>query len=46
MQLHGINIELPDEVLALLDEDEIILFNIKQKRHRPAINIESKQMNF
>ncbi|MEP0824229.1 MAG: PH domain-containing protein [Nitrososphaera sp.] len=33
--------EVPDDVLPLLDEDEKVLFGIKQKKYRPAINIES-----
>lgn len=33
--------EVPDDVLPLLDEDEKVLFSIKQKKYRPAINIES-----
>ena len=33
--------EVPDDILALLDEDEKVLFNIKQRKYRPAINIES-----
>jgi hypothetical protein len=34
-------VEVPDDVLPLLDEDEKVLFNIKQRKYRPAINIES-----
>jgi hypothetical protein len=34
-------VEVPDDILPLLDEDERVLFNIKQKKYRPAINIES-----
>jgi hypothetical protein len=34
-------VEVPDDVLPLLDEDEKVLFSIKQKKYRPAINIES-----
>lgn len=33
--------EVPDDVLPLLDEDEKVLFSIRQKKYRPAINIES-----
>lgn len=33
--------EVPDDILPLLDEDEKVLFSIKQKKYRPAINIES-----
>lgn len=33
--------EVPDDVLPLLDEDEKVLYNIKQRKYRPAINIES-----
>ena len=33
--------EIPDDVIPLLDDDEKVLFNIKQKKYRPAINIES-----
>jgi hypothetical protein len=33
--------EVPDDVLPLLDEDEKVLFSIKQRKYRPAINIES-----
>jgi len=33
--------EVPDDVLPLLEEDEKVLFGIKQKKYRPAINIES-----
>jgi len=33
--------EVPDDILALLDENEKVLFNMKQKKYRPAINIES-----
>jgi hypothetical protein len=34
-------VEVPDDILALLDEDEKVLYNIKQRKYRPAINIES-----
>jgi hypothetical protein len=34
-------VEVPDDVLPLLDEDEKVLYNIKQRKYRPAINIES-----
>lgn len=33
--------EVPDDVLPLLDDNEKVLFSIKQKKYRPAINIES-----
>lgn len=33
--------EVPDDILPLLDDDEKVLFSIKQKKYRPAINIES-----
>lgn len=33
--------EVPDDILAFLDEDERVLYNIKQRKYRPAINIES-----
>lgn len=33
--------EVPDDVLPLLDEDEKVLFSIRQRKYRPAINIES-----
>src|SRR5688572_3400518 len=33
--------EVPDDVLPLLDEGEKVLFSIKQRKYRPAINIES-----
>ena len=33
--------EVPDDLLPLLDEDEKVLFSIKQRKYRPAINIES-----
>ncbi|WP_148681191.1 PH domain-containing protein [Candidatus Nitrososphaera gargensis] len=33
--------EVPDDILPLLDEDEKVLFNIKQRKYRPSINIES-----
>jgi hypothetical protein len=33
--------EVPDDILPLLDEDEKVLFSIKQRKYRPAINIES-----
>lgn len=45
LQLYGINVELPDDVLPLQDEVESVLFNIKRKKHRQAIDIESEQMN-
>ncbi|HXG05920.1 MAG TPA: PH domain-containing protein [Nitrososphaera sp.] len=32
---------MPDDILPLLEEDEKVLFSIKQKKYRPAINIES-----
>lgn len=32
---------MPDDLLPQLDKDEKVLFSIKQKKHRPAINIES-----
>jgi len=34
-------VEVPDDILPLLDEDEKVLFNIKQRKYRPSINIES-----
>jgi len=34
-------VEVPDDILPLLDDDEKVLFSIKQKKYRPAINIES-----
>jgi hypothetical protein len=34
-------VEVPDDVLPLLDEGEKVLFSIKQRKYRPAINIES-----
>lgn len=33
--------EVPDDIMSLLDEGEKVLFNIKQRKYRPAINIES-----
>ncbi len=33
--------EVPDDILPLLDQDEKVLFSIKQRKYRPAINIES-----
>ena len=33
--------EVPDDILLLLDDQEKVLFSIKQKKYRPAINIES-----
>ena len=33
--------EVPDDILALLDEEERVQYNIKQRKYRPAINIES-----
>jgi hypothetical protein len=33
--------EIPDDILSLLDEGEEVLFTIRQKKYRPAINIES-----
>jgi len=33
--------EIPDDILPLIDHDEKVLFSVKQKRYRPAINIES-----
>jgi hypothetical protein len=33
--------EVPDDVLPLLDDNEKVLLSIKQKKYRPAINIES-----
>lgn len=41
MQRKAIVVEIPDDVLPLLDEDEKVLFTIKQKKYRPAINTES-----
>jgi hypothetical protein len=34
-------LEVPDDVMALLAEDERALFNIKQKKYRPSINIDT-----
>ena len=34
-------LNIPDDVLALLAEDEKALLSIKQKKYRPSINIES-----
>ena len=33
--------EIPDDIVPLLDNDEKVLFSVKQKKYRPAINIES-----
>jgi Bacterial PH domain len=33
--------EVPDDILPLLDENEKVLFSIKQKKYRPAVNLES-----
>lgn len=33
--------EVPDDLLPLLDDDEKILFSVRQRKYRPAINIES-----
>lgn len=33
--------EVPDDIVPLLDGDEKVLFSIRQKKYRPAINIES-----
>jgi hypothetical protein len=33
--------EAPGDILPLLDENEKVLFSIKQKKYRTAINIES-----
>lgn len=33
--------DVPDDIMPLLDADEKILFSIRQKKYRPAINIES-----
>ena len=33
--------EVPDDIMPLLDPDEKVLFNIKQRKYRPAINVES-----
>jgi len=33
--------EVPDDIVPLLDENEKVLFGIKQRKYRPAINIES-----
>jgi hypothetical protein len=34
-------VEVPDDLLPLLDDDEKILFSVRQRKYRPAINIES-----
>jgi hypothetical protein len=34
-------VEVPDDLLPLLHEDEKVLFSVKQRKYRPAINIES-----
>jgi hypothetical protein len=41
VQRKAIAVEIPDDVLPLLNEDEKVLFTIKQKKYRPAINTES-----
>ena len=33
--------EVPDDVAKLLDPEERVLLHIKQKKYRPAINVES-----
>jgi len=33
--------EVPNDILPLLDENEKVLFSIKQRKYRPAINRES-----
>jgi hypothetical protein len=34
-------VEVPDDILSLLDGDEKVLYSARQKKHRPAINVES-----
>jgi hypothetical protein len=34
-------VDVPDDIMPLLDDDEKVLFSIRQKKYRPAINIES-----
>ena len=41
MQQQYCGVDIPDDVLPLLDEDEKVLFTIKQKKYRPSINTES-----
>ena len=33
--------EVPDDILSLLDGNEKVLFSARQKKHRPAVNVES-----
>lgn len=41
MQEHDTAVDVPDDVMPLLDADEKVLFSIKQRKYRPAINVES-----
>jgi hypothetical protein len=41
VQKHDTSVEVPDDVMPLLDADEKVLFSIKQRKYRPAINVES-----
>jgi hypothetical protein len=33
--------EVPDDILPLLDGDEKVLLSVKQRKYRPAVNVES-----
>jgi hypothetical protein len=41
MERRSYLMEVPNDILPLLDQDEKVLFSIKQRKYRPAINIES-----
>jgi hypothetical protein len=34
-------VDVPDDILKLLDANEKVLFSARQKKYRPAINVES-----
>jgi hypothetical protein len=33
--------EIPDDIMPMLDNDEKVLYSVKQKKYRPAVNTES-----
>ena len=36
-----LRMEIPDDIMPMLDNDEKVLYSVKQKKYRPAVNTES-----
>jgi hypothetical protein len=36
-----LRMEIPDDIMPMLDNDEKVLYSVKQKKYRPSVNTES-----